>query len=280
MAAIPSATDMSELVDRVYKSYERANKGRFRLTRIGASNIGEECARAVWFDWRGAADEQIEGRVLRLFKTGFIQEDRMLEDLKNAGLEVWGHDANGDQWTYTDANGHFVCKLDGVVKGIPGAEKTAHTLEIKTSNKKGFDEMVKMGVQKSKPMHYAQMQAGMHCSGIHRALYIMICKDNEGLHMERVVYDAEEAAKLFERVRIVMASSTPPIRITEKSGDWRCKYCDYKAICWEKAPTLQHCRTCEHSSAVENGEWACGLMNTVLDSPAQLKGCEHWVGIL
>lgn len=280
MAVIPSITDNQVLINRIYEAYEKNNKGRFRLTRIGASGIGEECARAVWFDWRGVADEKIEGRILRLFKTGFIQEDRMLEDLKNAGLEVWGHDASGDQWTYTDTEGHFVCKLDGVVKGIPGAEKTPHTLEIKTSNKKGFDEMVKHGVQKSKPLHYAQMQAGMHCSGIHRALYIMICKDDEKIHTERIVYDPEECARLFERVRIVMSSNIPPTRITERVGDWRCKFCDYKSVCWENQPVLQHCRTCQHSSAVEKGEWACGLLNSVLDSKAQLAGCEHWDGIL
>lgn len=278
MAKMP--VHIEALADLIYESYEKANTKGLYLSRIGASGIGEECTRAVWFDWRGFSDDKPSGRLLRLFKTGFIQEDRMLEDLKNAGLEVWGYDENGDQWTYTAANGHFVCKLDGVVRGVPGAEKTVHTLEIKTSALKGFKEMQSQGLQRSKPFHYAQMQTGMHCSGIHRGLYIMICKDDEKLYIERISLDEKVVKELFDRVETVISASIPPTRIADKPDDWRCKFCDNKGVCWEGKTPLRHCRTCEHSSAIENGAWMCGLLNTELDMTAQLKGCEYYSVIL
>ena len=48
--------------------------------------------------------------------------------------------------------------------GIPEAPKTWHVLEFKTHNSKSFAKLEKEGVQKSNPMHYAQMQVYMGCT--------------------------------------------------------------------------------------------------------------------
>ena len=88
MASIPK--DISVLSDKIYEAYKKevADKPQ-RLSRIGASGVGKECVRAIWFDWRGATKPEFPGRILRLFETGHQQEARVLADLERAGLKVW-----------------------------------------------------------------------------------------------------------------------------------------------------------------------------------------------
>lgn len=278
MATIPK--NVTDLADKIYTTYEKENEGPQYLTRIGASGIGEECIRAIWLDWRGFYDERPSGRMLRLFKTGFIQEERILEDLKKAGLDVWGFDEDGKQWTYVFANGHGVAKLDGVVKGVPGVEKTPHTLEIKSSNKKGFDELVKYGVQKAKPLHYSQMQMGLLGSKLKDALYIAVCKDDERLYIERVKRDESEIVTIEKKLEKLTTVSLAPPRFTEKQDDWRCRFCDGKAVCWGVQASKQNCRTCAYSSPENDGAWSCSKLGKVLEAKEQVASCDLWVSIL
>lgn len=278
MAAIPK--NVTDLVDKIYSYYEKENEGPQYLARIGASGIGEECVRSIWLSWRGAHDDVFSGRMLRLFKTGHLQEERVLEDLKNAGLEVWAFDEDGKQWTYVYANGHGVAKLDGVVKGVPGAEKTPHTLEIKSSNKKGFDEIAKHGVQHAKPLHYAQMQMGLLGSGLKDALYVVVCKDDERMYAERVKRDEAEINLIQKKLEQLTAIASAPPRIADKEGDWRCKFCDAKTVCWGDQAPKQNCRTCVYSAPEDNGTWSCSKLGKILETKEQVVGCDLWVSTL
>lgn len=275
MAAIPQTGH--DMIDRIYEAIEKKETNKFRLTRVGASGIGAECMREIWYGWRGYANVKFDGRMLRLFRTGHLQEDRIVNDLKLAGFQVWEIDeSHGGQWTYNDPSGHFVAKLDGVIKGVPGAEKTPHTLEIKTHSKKSFEELPKIGVQKSKPKHFAQMQAGMLFSGIHRALYVALCKDDERYYVERIVFDPAYCEELEKKIVTVIGSTLPPSMIADKEDSHACKWCDYKEVCKGGGEPLRTCRSCEFAEVKEEGIWACGLLNTVLDPDDQLKACEHY----
>ena len=279
MAQLPRHN--SALEELIYRSYEvKEAKKPMRLTRIGASGIGEECVRAIWYDWRGFFNGSFSGRILRLFQTGHLQEDRIVQDLKNAGLEVWDRDpATGEQWVYTDGSGHFVCKPDGVVRGVPGAEKTPHLLEIKTSNVNGFKELESRGVRVAKPEHYYQMQAGMWLAGLTRALYVALRKDDEKYYIERIEIDPKCVEDIQHKIlKLTTLSSTPP-RITEKEGDWRCKFCDAKDVCWKKEKPLLNCRTCEYALLLPEGGWQCAKLAKVLTPSDQMKGCDLWSSI-
>jgi len=275
MASIPK--DVTTLVDMIYQAYEKKNAGKDYLSRIGASGIGEECVRSIWYGWRGAASEKIPGRIYRLFQTGHIQEDRVVQDLKDAGLKVWEVDPEtGKQWEYKFARGHAVCKADGVVKGVPTAEKTPHVLEIKSSNVNGFKEIQKHGVKKAKPDHYAQMHMGMMGGGFKDALYVVICKDDEQYYVERVKWDQSEVDTINQKLHQLVEETVIPIRIAEKEGDWRCKYCDSKDVCWGKAEPNHTCRMCTHSVTMDDTKWGCMKLKKELTLDQQLKGCDQW----
>ena len=275
MAQLPRHN--AALEEMIYEAYRQKESKELMLTRIGASGIGEECVRSIWYDWRGAYNDTPDGRILRLFKTGYIQEDRVVQDLKDAGLEVWELDPEtGKQWTYTAADGHFVCKTDGTVRGVPGAEKTPHILEIKSSNVNGFKELEKRGVKEAKPQHYYQMHAGMWLSGLTRALYVAVCKDNEKFYIERIERDEATIEEIKEKLNKLTSMMSPPPRIAEKEGDWRCKFCDAKDVCWGKAAPIQNCRTCQHAAIKNEGGWFCEKFAQEIPYKNQLKGCDLW----
>lgn len=281
MPAIPKPPEQ-QIVDRIYRTYEsreakeNSARGGVYLGRLGASSIGEECLRMLWLDWRGYARKAFPGRMLRLFGTGHWQEDRVVSDLKAAGLQVWEKREDGSQYEFTDSTGHLVCKVDGIVKGVPERAEKPHVLEVKTHNQTSFNALVKHGVQKSKPLHYAQMQTGMWLSDTTRALYVALCKNDEQYEVQRVRTD-REAQKQIERkvVKLVQARMRPAM-ISDDPESFTCKFCDMKGVCHSKEDILRHCRTCGHCEPAAEGAWLCTRHEKTLTLAEQRAGCADW----
>jgi len=129
------------------------------------------------------------------------------------------------------------------------------------------------GVEKSKPEHYAQMQVYMHGTGIDRALYVAVCKDNDRLYTERVRYDKELAEKLVARgKRIALSERMPPPISTDPSW-YQCKFCDAHSFCHDTKLT-QHvnCRTCAHSTPKDDSTWRCERYECTIEIETQHGG--------
>lgn len=266
----------SDLVDAIDAMYESEHSQKFRLSRIGASQIGDECLRKIYYSWRGYAHTTFSGRMLRIFETGNREEDRIIRDLKLTGLTVYDRDENGEQFTFTDETGHFVCKADGVVLGVPGYYDDKHILEIKTHNAKSFAEMRKKGLRVAKRAHYYQMQAGMALSGIGAGLYVAKCKDDETYHIERVEWDEEAISLIRARVFDLVSSTLTPAGIGENADSYACRWCDYKGVCHEKEQPLRSCRSCENVIVGPEGLWACNLTGETLNNDQQKAACDHY----
>ena len=275
MVAIPPKPDQ-QVIDRVYAAIqkEKADPDLY-LGRLGSSSIGEECVRQVWLNWRGFAREAFDGRMLRLFETGHQQEARIVADLRRAGFAVWDKQPDGRQYEFTDPTGHFITKVDGVIKDVPESDKP-HLLEIKTHNKNSFSSLLKKGVQGAKPSHYAQMQISMALGGFTRGLYVAVCKDDETLYVERVREDPAEQAKLQQKITKLTEARLRPAGISDDGSSFGCKFCSMKAVCVKESPPLQHCRTCRMCAPGPEGKWVCELNNHTLTLDEQRKGCEHY----
>jgi len=271
---IPAAEN--EMIGQIYNGIKARQARPMRLSRLGASGIGEECLRKIWMDWRGYDSTDFDGRMLRLFETGNLQEDRIVSDLKTAKYAVYEKDSNGEQFTFTDKTGHFVVKTDGVIKGIPSAENTPHVLEIKTHNKKSFEELEKKGVVISKPMHYYQVQAGMLFSGIERGLYLALCKDNEQFYVRRIKPDTHTQNDILKRIDILVNAEIRPARIGESPETYPCRWCDFKEVCFDQKLPAVNCRTCDYSRPVEDGKWQCNRLDIELDLQDQLDACKMY----
>jgi len=275
MVAIPPKPEQ-QIINRIYAAIqkERADTDLY-LGRLGSSFIGEECVRQIWLDWRGFAREQFEGRMLRLFETGHLQEARIVEDLRRAGFAVWDKREDGRQFEFGDPTGHFITKVDGIIKDVPEHEKP-HVLEIKTHNKNSFSSLVKKGVQEAKPTHYAQVQISMALGGFTRALYVAVCKDDEQFYVERVREDAVEQEKLKAKITKLTEARLRPAGISDDGSSFGCKFCSMKAVCVKEAEPLRHCRTCAMCTPGAEGKWVCELNKETLSINRQRLGCEHY----
>jgi hypothetical protein len=278
MVAIPPKPEQ-QIINRIYAAIqkERADSDLY-LGRLGSSFIGEECVRQIWLSWRGFAREQFEGRMLRLFETGHLQEARIVEDLRRAGFAVWDKREDGRQFEFSDLTGHFITKVDGIIKDVPENEKP-HVLEIKTHNKNSFSSLLKKGVQEAKPLHYAQVQISMLLGGFTRALYVALCKDDEQFYVERVRADEAAQEKLKAKITKLTEARLRPAGISDDGSSFGCKFCSMKAVCVKEAEPLRHCRTCTMCTPGAEGKWVCELNKDTLSIDRQRLGCEHYEGL-
>jgi hypothetical protein len=274
MAAIP-APPPSPTLDAIYAALEAAQEVGFR-EHLGFSGIGNPCERAIWYSFRWATRRSFNGRMLRLFETGHQAEHRFVADLRLAGVEVLEVDpATGKQWIVRDETGHAGGSMDGAALGIIEAPKTWHLTEFKTHNDKSFQKLKADGVQKSKPMHYAQMQGYMHLAGLTRALYLAENKNDSELYAERVRYDAEFSMRLIAKAHRVIAANSPPSRISEDASWFECRFCDHHEVCHKSKLPEAHCRSCLSSTPTDGGKWQCEAHGRTISFPEQLKGCER-----
>lgn len=277
MVALPPAISPTvSAIDRYHEQQEAKAKPR---GYIGGSSIGHPCERALWYRFRFAhTPEQFEGRMLRLFQTGHREEDRMISDLRNAGVEVFEIDPDTkQQWAVSECDGHFRGHADGVLVGVIEAPKTPHLFEAKTHNQKSFDQLVKHGVATAKPEHMAQMQVYMHLLGLTRAFYLAKNKNTDEYYAERVEYDATHAAALIAKAQRIKDANAPPARVSDNPDYFLCKAfkCPAYDICHLGEMPNRNCRTCLHSTPISGGEWHCARHEKTLALDDQLTGCPN-----
>jgi hypothetical protein len=274
MAILPTKKDLTaELIFNFYK-----NKVESKRAYLGASAIGQECERALWYSFRWVTQEEFDGRMLRLFESGHREESRIVENLKNCGLTVHEVDDNGNQFSFVDLDGHFKGNCDGAALGVPDAPKTWHLLEVKTSSTKSFLDIKKRGVIISKSQHYAQMQIYMHYLGLTRALYICVCKENDDIYTERVEYNKKAALSLIEKAKRIIEATEPPDRLPKSEPEYPpCSWCASVNLCWKRKESLPpaNCRTCLYSEASKDGLWNCTKHKKNLDVKSQELGCDN-----
>jgi len=165
--------------------------------------------------------------------------------------------------------------MDAAAQNVPEAPAAWHVCEFKTHNTKSFNNLTAKGVQESKPMHWCQMQVYMALSGMDRALYLAVCKDNDELYSERVHADPAAAKALLERAEQIIFAAEPPMRISNDSAWYQCKMCDYSDLCHGTSAPLPTCRSCAHVTPERDGTWSCEHNHlTKLTEKAQKDGCQ------
>lgn len=246
---LPEPTNtISSLIDQYHEGQQERPR-----SHMGCSTLGHPCDRWLWLSFRWAVVEPFPGRILRLFRRGHMEEATIISDLRAIGIDIRSSQAR------VDFDSHVSGSLDGIIEsGVPEAPKKRHIAEFKTHAKKSFDDMVKNGVEKSKPMHFIQMQIYMHGSDIDRALYLAVCKDDDRIYTERVRYDKSVAKKAIERGHRLALADRMPEPISADPSWYQCRFCPAHSFCHKAAPTKHaNCRTCAHSTAMADSTWRC-----------------------
>jgi len=264
---IPEREDTIEnLIDKAHE--ENTERPR---PHMGASMLGSVCERWMWLSFRWAVQPNFPGRILRLFRRGHMEEANIIRDLKLIGIEV----RTLTSQERVDFGNHVSGSIDAIIEsGVPEAPNKQHIGEFKTHSLKSFNDVEAKGVEKSKPEHYAQMQVYMHGTGIDRALYVAVCKDNDRIYTERVRYDKEVAEKLVARGKRVALSERMPPPISTDPSWFQCKFCDAHSFCHETKLTKHvNCRTCAHSTPKEDSTWRCERWENEIALEYQYDGC-------
>jgi len=274
MATLPEPKHTT--VARIYEAYENdADDGN--RPHLGASLIGHACERYLWMTFRWVDSKKFPGRMLRLFETGQLAEARFTANLRRIGVEVHDVTPDGQQWRVSDLGGHFGGSMDGAARGFPEAPKTWSVVEMKTHNDKSFAALVKEGVQKSKPMHYAQMMVYCGYTGMDRAVYLAVNKNTDELYSERIEFDPVEFARLKARAERVIRAAEPPLKCSEDPSWYVCKICSFHENCHGEAAPAVTCRTCAHSTPEMDGDsrWSCTQHRADRTIEDQRTGCDQ-----
>jgi hypothetical protein len=286
MAALPEVrSSLIEIIDQAFV----AQADLAPRAHLGASVLGRECERQIWYSFRWAITEnQFDGRMLRLFARGQREEEWFASLLKMAGCEVQTHDSQGRQFSFSEPElgGHLAGSLDGIVCGVPEAPKTWHVLECKTHNDKSFQKLCKAGVEKAKPDHFQQMQLYMRWSGLDRALYLAVNKNDDCLYIERIAYDKDRADQLATKAQRIIEAHEPPARLSDDPTWWQCKTCDFAELCHDTALPSVTCRTCLHATPLTgdraDAAWHCAKWNleVPLEESRKAQPCHRYIPAL
>lgn len=277
MSLIPESRHTT--VGAILKVYEdRADDGM--RPHLGASLLGNECARALWYTFRWATRRRFDGRLLRLFLTGTLEERRFLHELRQIeGVEVHERDPDtGEQFCFSAVGGHVGGSMDACAVGLPEAPKTWHIVEFKTHNDKSFADLSKKKVAAAKPLHYAQMQCYLGWSGMERALYLACNKNTDELYGERIRFDQVTFLELMAKAERVVAATEPMEKINQDPAWYQCRFCDHHPVCHQGDLPAVSCRTCAHATPCmtrSSGVWRCEWHDKDLTIAEQKRACQE-----
>ena len=191
---------------------------------IGASGIGAECLRQIWYEFKGFEAEEVPTKTRRTWAIGRHLEGLILDWLTDAGIEI------ARTWDDLVSEGmpFFKGHLDSVwiKKG-----KAFAIIEIKTAKDASFNIFVKKGLRTWNPQYYAQIQSYMGMSGIHSAYILVLNKDNSEIADELVTFDPVFYQKLREKALMVSTANMPPPKINGSPLWFQCKMCKFNKVC-------------------------------------------------
>lgn len=246
-------------------------------SHLGASLIGHECQRYLWYTFRWFKHVRPHGRLARLSNRGHREEARFIEWLRGIGFEVWEVADDGNQHRIKGVRGHFGGSLDGICKPPERyalSEPMLFLNEFKTNGTgRGFQELKEKGVAVAKPQHFMQMSTYGKFYGFKYALYMNICKNDDDLYIEIVELDWNLAEDGLRRAEDIITAQFAPPRLSMQETYFKCKGCDFAGICHRGEPAVKNCRSCKWAEPIENAEWFCHNHNGVIPKDFIPKGC-------
>lgn len=208
------------------KKIEKVQSRDDRKSRdyIGASLIGADCLRQIWYEFKGTKAEEVPTKIRRTWAIGRHLEGLILDWLTEAGVEIvrtWD-DLVSERMPY------FKGHIDSVwmKKGKPFA-----IIEIKTAKDASFNIFVKKGLCAWNPQYYAQVQSYMGMSGIHTAYILVLNKDNSEISDELVTFDEVFYQQLCRKAFLIANTNSIPSKINNSPLWYQCKTCKFNKVC-------------------------------------------------
>lgn len=273
--------DIDEYCVRTYDGGHRSH--------LGASLIGRECKRYLWYVFRWCLHEKTTGRQQRLFNRGHREEARFIEWLEGIGFKVWFENRDevpnekGEfpQYRISDVMGHFGGSLDGIAV-LPERYGIAEPvlLEFKTNGTgAGFNKLADDGMPIAKPEHFAQTSTYGKKYNFRFVVYLNINKNDDSLHVEVVKLNHNLGEQMIMKAEQIITTQTPPARLSDNPTFHKCGYCAMKDICHKGAIPEVNCRSCAFARPVDNAEWFCEVHNGNIPKDFIAKACPSYKAI-
>jgi len=196
---------------------------------IGASSIGYDCSRAIWYGLKGYEKNPHNSRTKINFEIGRQLEKFLLDMLVDSGLEVIRPtEENNELYTCDNDIKIFQGHMDGILIFSTGEECV---LEIKTAKNANFMKFKKHGLKIWSSIYYSQLQSYMGMSGIRLGALIAVNKDTSELHHEYIQFDQKFYDSLKQKAIDINSHTLPPNRINKNPCFYLCTGCPYKEIC-------------------------------------------------
>jgi hypothetical protein len=174
--------------------------------------------------------------------------------------------------------GHFGGSLDGTAFLPPDFNISEQFLiEFKTKKHGAeFTNICKKGVKFEEPVHYDQMCVYGKFYNIKYAIYFVVNKNNDEMHVEIVELDHDLANRKIELAEKIIRSRQAPNKIANSRNYLACKMCDFSGVCWDKVTPEKNCRSCWKAKPVENKQWFCEHHNSIIPNEYIANGCDNW----
>ena len=275
---------LEEIDEYCVRTYDGGHR-----SHLGASLIGRECKRYLWYVFRWCLHEKTTGRQQRLFNRGHREEARFIEWLEGIGFKVWfenrdeGPNEKGEfpQYRISDVMGHFGGSLDGIAV-LPERYGIAEPvlLEFKTNGTgAGFNKLADDGMPIAKPEHFAQTSTYGKKYNFRYFVYLNINKNDDSLHIEVVKLNHNLGEQMIMKAEQIIMSQTAPARLSDNPTFYKCGYCHMKEVCHKGAVVEVNCRSCAFARPVENAEWFCEVHNGNIPKDFIAKACPSYKAI-
>lgn len=236
-----------------------------RRLYLGASSLGQRCARKAWAQWRGL-DQPFEGRLLRLFRSGDIYEDRMRAELAAIGFELAGEQAGFEA---------FGGRVRGHTDDFARLEDLPWALwEAKSANDRKFSglqklvrERVRHPLRKWSLKYWHQVQTYLAAFDLRVCLFEVSNKNTDDIITLLVPRDEDAVAEAGAKAREILNAVGPPSRGYGRPATPDCtRYCDHVEWCWYGADLPRLCGACVN--------WRDGLCSRTGEVATTV--CEHF----
>ncbi|MGE4118930.1 MAG: hypothetical protein AB7F29_13740 [Candidatus Nitrosocosmicus sp.] len=214
---------LSNLIDKI--TYPPDQKRLY----IGASNIGSECLRQIWYEFKSFTSTPHLGRHQRNLEVGKKFESMIVDWIEKAGVTIIKpHSSNHYLEYFDDELPYFRGHADALLPTLKAV------LDIKVIKASSYRDFVNKGLKEWSPIYYAQLQSYMGMGHIPHAYLLALNKDTAEIHDEKINFDNAYYKSLKERAKMIADSPSEPNRISSNPAWWLCKICKYRTICHDE----------------------------------------------